>query len=790
MGLNERTLQKLEFDQIRERLAGLCASALGKERALSLGPVNRLWQVQERLAETTEAKEILRLRPAVPLGGIHDIRPVLRKAAVGGILEPAELLRVAETLQASRRLRGFLTGEAAKATPLLAALGEALGTYPAVEQAIARCITAEAVVADQASSTLLRVRRAIKALQNRMREKMEAMVRNPDVQRYLQDALVTMRGDRYVIPVRQEYRHQVPGLIHDQSASGATVFVEPLAVVEMNNEFKRLAAVEKEEVIKVLQALSALVAGDAGDMETSVEVLARLDFIFAKAKLSGAMDAGLPVVNNHGRLMIRSGRHPLLTGKVVPVTIELGKDFDLLVITGPNTGGKTVTLKTVGLLTVMAMAGLHVPAENGTELPLFEQIFVDIGDEQSIEQSLSTFSGHMTNIVRIINQAGPASLVLMDELGAGTDPAEGAALAQAILEHFRNEGVKVIATTHYSELKAFAFNQPRIENASVEFDAETLQPTYRLLIGRPGRSNAFEIAHRLGLAGSLVERARSFLTQEEKDVAALIDNLEASQVNAAQEKERAERLRQEATERLEKLEQRERAWQEKEADLLIRAREEAYQVVKEAREEADRIIKSLREAMTRIPEKELLVNAESERNRLRRFQTKISGERWKEIPAAGKPLKSVQIGQSVFIPRVNQKGSVLTLPNVQGEIQVQAGILKLTVNLGELRAAPAEVKTTGEAVYAAIASGKAREFSRELDFRGTTVEDALELVAKFLDDAYLAGVSPVHLIHGKGTGALRAGIRSYLQKHPLVKGFRGGEHGEGGTGVTVVELKS
>lgn len=787
--MNERTLQKLEFDKILERLAGLCTSELGKELSVQLRPSNRLWKVQEGQSETTEAKEVARLRPNIPLGGIHDIRDALRKAEVGGILEPAELMEVADTLRASRKMRSFLMGEGSKETPILAALAEGLGLYRAAEEEIGRCIIGEGEVADDASDELFRLRKAMKMIQNRVREKLDSIIRSSDNQKYLQDALVTVRGDRYVVPVRQEYRHQIPGLIHDQSASGATVFIEPMAVVELNNELKRHQAAERTEVIKILQNLSMLIAKDVDDIRVSLEVLARLDFIFAKAKLSSRMDGGEPAVNNSGRLSIRLGRHPLIPGKVVPVTVELGKNFDTLVITGPNTGGKTVTLKTVGLLTVMAQAGLHVPAEYGTELSIFEQIFVDIGDEQSIEQSLSTFSSNMTNIVGIIKDVDPASLVLMDELGAGTDPTEGAALAQAILEYLQNSGAKTIATTHYSELKAFAYSHPRVENASVEFDVETLRPTYRLLMGRPGRSNAFEISARLGLSPEIVERARSFLSQEERDVANLIENLEATQVGAQREREEAERLRLEANHLRKKLEARERAFREKEAALLEKAREEAYAILKQAREEADQIVKSLRDALAKVPVKEELARAENERNRLRQMQDKVGGDRLKNIPSDSEALKTVKIGQPVFVPRLNQKGSVLTLPNAQGELQIQAGILKLTVKLSELRAAREEKPKGGEAEYASIASGKAREMSRELDFRGTTVDEAMEIVAKYLDDAYLASLSPVYLIHGKGTGALRAAIRTYLQKHPYVKSFRSGEHGEGGIGVTVVDLK-
>ncbi|KAB2951590.1 endonuclease MutS2 [Heliorestis acidaminivorans] len=785
-------LHKLEFYKIIENLAQLCTSSLGKEKAQELRPSTKGWHIKDGLAETTEAKETLRLRPSVPLAGLQDIRSALKKAQIGGLLEPEELLRVSSTLRASRKMRTFLTTEEKeeRPIPMLKALAEGLGNYRNIEEEINRCIIGEGEIADNASAELQRIRKTIKTFQTRVREKLEAIIRSPEKQKYLQEALVTVRGDRYVVPVRQEYRNQIPGLIHDQSASGATVFIEPMAVVELNNDLKRYHAAEKTEILRILQSLSVLVGQESEDIAVSTEILSRLDFIFAKARLSQKMDGGEPAINQRGQLTIRSGRHPLITGKVVPVSIELGKKFRTLVITGPNTGGKTVTLKTVGLLTLMAQAGLHVPAEPGTELAIFEQIFVDIGDEQSIEQSLSTFSSHMTNLVQILEKTDSSSLVLLDELGAGTDPTEGAALAQAILEYLHQKGAKTIATTHYSELKTFAYTSEEIENASVEFDIETLSPTYRLLIGRPGRSNAFEISGRLGLSHNIIDRARSLLTQDERNVANLIEHLEANQVEAQKEREEAMRLRQEAEELRRKLDQREKAWREKEDKILIKARDEAYRIVKEAKDESERIVKDLRLAMKRLPIKEELLKAEQERNKLRQMQDTITGQRLNKEERAHNGLKTVKIGQTVRVPRLNQKGSVLTLPNNQGDLQIQAGILKLTVNIKELEATEEEKEEKGRTSYAVMAGDKAREISRELDFRGTTVDEAMEQVAKYLDDAYLTGTSPVYLIHGKGTGALRSAIRSYLKNHHYIKSFRNGEQGEGGLGVTVVEMKS
>ncbi|MCW2276772.1 endonuclease MutS2 [Heliophilum fasciatum] len=786
--MNERTLAKLEFDKILGQLADRCVSAMGRERAEQLRPSTRLWQVQEGLAETTEAKEILRLQPNVPLSGIFDIRSSVRQAAIGGIVEPTALLQIASTLRTSRQLRTFLLGDGEK-EGLLAALAESLGVYREIEKAVEQCIGPDGEVLDDASPELYRLRRLMRTIQSRVREKLDAIVRNSDTQKYLQDALVTQRGDRYVVPVRSEYRQHIPGIIHDQSASGATVFIEPMAVVELNNEWKRHEAAERTEVMRILQQLSAQVAQQGDDILVSLDVLSRLDFIFAKGKLSAAYDGGEPAINRQGRMYIRLGRHPLIKGKVVPITVELGGDFDTMVITGPNTGGKTVTLKTVGLLTLMAQAGLHVPAEHGTEMAIFERVFVDIGDEQSIEQSLSTFSSHMTNIVTILQEVAPSSLVLLDELGAGTDPVEGAGLAQAIMEYLQQRGAKTIATTHYSELKAFAYAHERVENASVEFDVETLSPTYRLLIGRPGRSNAFEIAQRLGLGRPIIERARALQSQEDRDIATMIEQLDTTQAQAEQERESAERLHEEAEQLRRTLEAREKALREKESALLAKAREEAYSLVRAAKEEAETIVRSLKEALAQAPSRDVLAKAENERNRLRRRQSEIGGERLQStVPEAG--LSSVRIGQTVFVPRLNQKGTVQTLPNAQGELQIQAGILKLTVRLQELQAAKEDKKRTGQTEYAAMASNKARDMSRELDFRGTTVDEGLELVAKYLDDAYLAGISPVYLIHGKGTGVLRTAIRNYLQKHAYVKHFRNGDASEGGLGVTVVEIKN
>jgi DNA mismatch repair protein MutS2 len=786
--MNLRTLKKLEFDKIITMLLECCACSLGKEYAEGLEPSLDMEVVILGQRETTEGREMLRFHPDLPFGGITDVRQPLKRVGVGGILEPEDLLALAETFYGGRRLKQFIL-EAKETFPILQELAQTLGNFRPIEEQINRSILPGGEIADNASEDLLKVRRQIRSYHNRVKEKIDHILRGTEWQKMLQEAIVTVRGDRYVVPVKQEYRGQFPGIIHDQSASGATLFIEPMEVVEINNEVRRLTVAEKQEIAKILAGITGQIHGRLEEIQTTIEVLGRLDFIFAKARLSQKMDAWEPKLNDWGYLNIIKGRHPLLRGNVVPVSIQLGGEFSILVITGPNTGGKTVSLKTVGLFILMTQAGLHIPAEHGSEIGFYTKIFSDIGDEQSIEQSLSTFSSHMTNIVDILKQADAQTLVLMDELGAGTDPAEGAALAMAILDELYNRGSKTIATTHYSELKDFAYSREGIENASVEFDVATLRPTYRLLIGQPGSSNAFEIAYRLGLSKQVVERARSFQTKEERDIATLIKNLEETQKAAEAERLAAEAVHREANRIREEYRALQDKLEGKREAILAKAKEQAQSIVKLTRQETEQVLTELKEELAKETGQAKLNITHKARGKLRNMQNEQTTDFLEAGAAPGQVPNNIKPGQSVFLPKLNQKGIALGRASGSGEVQVQVGIMKLNVPLKDLRTVTEEPTPTTNSGSGRLMSTKAQGVSRELDLRGCRVDEALALVDKYLDDAILAGLPTVQLIHGKGTGALRAAIKEELTSHPLVKSYRLGESGEGGDGVTVVEFK-
>lgn len=786
--IDERALRVLEFDRIRAMLAERASSNYGKELALELMPLTDRERVMSLLAETSEARGLLRAAASVPLGGIHDLRPLLQRAAGGALLDPGELLSVADTIAAGRKLRRYL-GEHRLDAPHLFALSERIGAFADLESAIKRAIDEHGEVADDASPELARVRRQQKIVAARIKDRLEAIIHSADSQKALQDPIITIREDRYVVPVKQELRSQLPGIVHDQSSSGATLFVEPLAVVELNNELRTLELRERDEVRRILHELSGLVGREADGLRETAEALATLDFAFARGKLSLDLNAVEPELSAAYSLEIRRGRHPLLTGRVVPIDVRLGVDFDTLVITGPNTGGKTVTLKTVGLLTLMMMSGLHVPAERGTRLAIFEDIFCDIGDEQSISQNLSTFSSHMTNIVRIVLAASPRSLVLLDELGAGTDPAEGAALAMSILEYLQAAGAKTIATTHYSELKTFAYTRERTENASVEFDVETLRPTFRLLIGLPGASNAFEISHRLGLPDPIIERARSFLSREDLRVDELIRQIEAKRIVLEEELRRADEERRRVRAAKEEYEARLRDLAAREQRTLERAQQQALEVLTRARREAEEVIKELRAAAATGEAREREEAIQRARARLREARSEVAAPRDETVAMWGPAPADLKPGEAVEIRSLRQVGYVLSAPAADGQVLVQAGIMKIKVSLSDLQRVSESIKApvkrpAGDGVGSGIET-----ISPEIDLRGLTADDAALRLDKYLDDAYLAGLASVRIIHGKGTGALRQAVRAQLQAHPHVKGQRPGALSEGGDGVTVAELK-
>ncbi|HBC92205.1 MAG TPA: endonuclease MutS2 [Pelotomaculum sp.] len=784
--MERKTLQRLEYQKILEQLASFTGSPLSRELVMELEPVDDLAAILGWQAETSEGRELLRLDPTAEIGGWKDIRVQLKRAGSGAVLEPGELLAVADTLSAGRAIKAFLQ-EKQERYPILSRLAAALASLPELEKQIKKAILPGGEVADAASAELAQVRRKIMNHQLQIKEHLEHVIRSPNYQKYLQDPIVTVREGRYVVPVKIEYRTQVPGIVHDQSASGATLFIEPMAVVDKNNELRRLLLMEKQEVARILAELSDGVSRQADSISISLATLGDFDFILAKARYSRKLDAWAPELQGEAYMDIRQGRHPLLKDEAVPVNLRLGEDFDTLVITGPNTGGKTVALKTAGLLVLMAQSGLHIPAGDGSRLGIFRQVFVDIGDEQSIEQSLSTFSSHMTNIVDIVRRAGRDSLVILDELGAGTDPTEGAALAQSILEKLHASGARTIATTHASELKNFAYTRERVENASVEFDAVTLKPTYRLLIGKPGRSNAFEIASRLGLPDELVKRAREFLTVEQVRIDELMRNLERTQQEAEAEREKALRLSEEARLLKEKCERAENELNQKKEQILSKTGEEARNLVREARQEAEAAIRELKNKMAAEAGHARESAIQEARARLKKIQDRVSRVS-PEKAAVGEAPRHLRPGEEVYLPKFNQKGYVLSLPGPNGEVQVQVGIMKVNVPLKDLRRAEKPEPQKGQNKVGGVLLDKAREISSELDLRGLYADEALLLVEKYLDDAYLAGLSKVCLIHGKGTGSLRTAIHRELNGHRRVKSLRLGEQGEGGYGVTVVEL--
>lgn len=782
-------VDKLELPKILLRLEGMCASPLGIDWVKELTPSNNLKKIIGWQTETSEARDCYRLYPTFTLGGIRDIRPHLWRVSRGAVLSPVELIEILDTLQASRKLRRFFQGVKEDFLKLKE-LGNELSDLGEIEQAISNTISEDAKVKDDASPTLFSLRRKMQDAQERIKNKLEGIIRSGDYQKILQETLVTMRGDRYVLPVKQEYRSRFPGLVHDQSASGATLFIEPMAIVELNNELRKVQLEEKREVEVILAKLSATIGSFEQELRATLDALGQLDFVFAKAKLSSAMESSEPSFNEIGHLRIVKGRHPLISGKVVPLDLHLGEDFQTLIITGPNTGGKTVALKTTGLLCLMAQCGLHIPAEPETELCVFDKIFADIGDEQSIEQSLSTFSSHMKNLVFIVDNVGPSSLVLLDELGAGTDPTEGSALAMALLKKFHAAGARVVATTHYSGLKAFAYNTKGIENASVEFDPFSLQPTYRLLIGMPGRSNAFEIATRLGLNPEVVDLARSFISGDELEVGDLIEELEGRRQGLEKGQVNVAELQQELSVLRKQLEEERQGLHDKEQRVLEEARSKSRRIIDETQREMRTLIDEMKRTSKTLSRQEQDRVIEEARRRLReqkdknRANLKTSSKDYKKNAPT-----TVTPGEPVFVTTLRQKGTALGPPNSQGEVQVQVGILKVQVALSEIQLISEEAVAPVSKGVAKLVMDKSRTMSPELDLRGCTVDEAIELAEKYLDDALLSNLSTIYIIHGKGTGVLRTVITEMLQGQSNVKKFRLGYPAEGGSGVTVVEFK-
>ncbi|MBR3428733.1 MAG: endonuclease MutS2 [Clostridia bacterium] len=784
--MSERTMRVLEFTRIREMLAEGALTEAGAEKCRALTPMDDAAQVAAAQAETEEATVILQYVGGHPMAPFPDVRPALSVCAKGGTLSAGMLLNVAEMLRAARTARDALVTDREN-TPILRGRAEGIFTARNLEKDITDAILSEDEIADRASSELMNIRRHLRGAQDRIKEKLNQMIRSAAMQKYLQDPIITMRGDRYVLPVRAEYRSSVPGLVHDQSSSGATVFIEPMAAVEMGNELKQWEVKEQQEIARILAALSAQVAPWAESMSETVELLAELDFIFAKGLLSRRFVCVQPKINRDGYLHIIRGRHPLIDPEqVVPETVWLGKDFTTLVVTGPNTGGKTVTLKTVGLFTLMTQAGLQVPADPGTELAVFEQVFADIGDEQSIEQSLSTFSGHMTNIVTIMREVTPRDLVLFDELGAGTDPTEGAALAQSILTRLLHIGVRTMATTHYSELKIFALTTKGVENASVEFDVETLRPTYRLSIGVPGKSNAFEISRRLGLPENLIEAAKKLLSSDTVRFEDVIANAEYHRQVAERERQIAQEAGKETIRLRDEAEKLRREMETRREETLRKTRAEAKRILEQARRESETVLSELKKMRKNAAAGD--GSAAELRRRLEHGIDDLSEGLRQEVPEDGEAPAAVKPGDRVKILTLGAEGTVLSAPDDRGEVSLQAGAMKFKAKLSDLRmikSAAVQEKSTVKAKTGMLS----RTVSPECDVRGMNLEEALSAVGLYLDEAVLAGLNEVYIIHGKGTGILRAGIQQDLRKNRHVKSFRRGVYGEGEDGVTVVTLR-
>jgi DNA mismatch repair protein MutS2 len=792
--LNQKSLKVLEFFKIRDMLVEKAESTPGKKIAMELMPSVDSHEVKYSQDETNEALTLLIKRGNPPLFGINEVRDDVKRAELGGMLHPGSLLKIGESLRVSRALKNYMRDtreDSSEGYRIIGNMIQDLGVIKDLEDAISNAIIGEDEISDNASSALRNIRRQIRAKNEGIRDKLNSIITSSTHRKYLQDAIVTMREGRYVIPVKQENKGSVPGLVHDVSSSGATAFIEPMAVVELNNQLKELEIKEKEEIERILLELSGMVAENAEGIRSNELLLSRLDFAFAKGKLALSMDATKPVFNENGYLNIKKGRHPLLGKEVVPIDVFLGDQFNTLIITGPNTGGKTVTLKTVGLFTLMGQSGIHIPADFNSELSIFKKVFADIGDEQSIEQSLSTFSSHMTNIVDILETVDNSSLVLFDELGAGTDPTEGAALAMSILDNLRTMGIRTLATTHYSQLKVYALTTDNVTNASVEFDVETLSPTYKLLIGVPGKSNAFEISKRLGLQDYIIDRARELLTKESIEFEDVLQAMDRDRRIAEENKTETERLKLDLQNLRDQLNKDKNKTEEMREKILQKAKEEARQIVRNAKDSADLIIDELKSISSEIDR--------DKGSRLQEAQDLLRKEiREKEAQASSgikevkskKPPKNLKAGEAVEVLSLNQHGTVVTPPDDKGNVEVQIGIMKVNVSVSTLRRTEGKEQSSSLERSKSVKTRKAKAIKPELDIRGRNIEEGTFELDKYLDDAFISGLKEIYIIHGKGTGALRDGIKSYLKGHRLVKSQRSGKYGEGGDGVTVVELKN
>ena len=794
--MNPKALKTLEYNKIIDKLTEFAGSALAKEMCRNLQPSTDLYEIQALQKETSDALSRIYQKGAVSFRGVRDIRGSIKRLEIGAIIGINELLSICSLLEVCSKVKAYSRNDRdPDFEDSLEAMFQALQPLTPVSSEIRRCIASEEELNDDASPALFKIRRSMRQINDKVHAQLQTMV-NGSARTYLQDAVVTMRNGRYCIPVKAEHRGQIPGMIHDQSSTGSTLFVEPMAVIKLNNDLRELELKEEKEIEMILATLSARCGEETEALRDDLDLLTKLDFIFARAQLSRSMNGTQPDFNEEGRILIKKGRHPLLDKKkVVPIDIQLGKDFELLIITGPNTGGKTVSLKTVGLFTLMGQAGLHIPAFDHSELSVFHEVFADIGDEQSIEQSLSTFSAHMTNTVSILKEADDRSLVLFDELGAGTDPTEGAALAIAILSNLHRRGSRVMATTHYSELKVFALSTPGVENGCCEFDVETLRPTYRLLIGVPGKSNAFAISQKLGLSQDIIEEAKTHLTKQDEDFEDLLADLEQKRVTIEQERDQINSYKEEIRELKQRLESKQEKLDLSRDKILREANEQARNILQEAKDYADTTIRNFQKygKAAGVSAKDM----EKERGKLREKMSTVDKKLSAKNAAPKKShkqltAKDLHIGDSIKVLSLNLKGTVSTLPDVKGNLFVQMGILRSQVNIRDLEKLDDTVITGGN--FSKTGSGKIKmsksaSVSTEINLLGKTVDEAIMELDKYLDDAYIAHLPSVRIVHGKGTGALRKGVHNYLRRQKHVKSYRLGEFGEGDAGVTIVEFK-
>ena len=792
--MNKKAIHALEYMKIIDQLTQKASSPLGKEKCRRLRPSNSLSEIETMQLQTAHALTRLFQKGNINFGSVKDIRASLKRLEVGSSLNIVELLTICSFLENVNRVKSYGRPDRDDTAPdCLSAMFQTLEPLTPLSAEIRRCILSEEEISDDASPTLRQIRRGIKLANDRIHTQLNSIV-NSNSRIYLQDAVITMRNGRYCIPVKAEYKNQIPGMIHDQSSTGSTLFIEPMSIVKLNNDIRELELQEQKEIEVILARLSEEVAQYGEALSDNFTIMVELDFIFARAALAMEQNATAPVFNTKGIINLRKARHPLIHKKqVVPIDIRLGEDFDLLVVTGPNTGGKTVSIKTVGLLTLMGQSGLHIPAADRSQLSVFHEVYADIGDEQSIEQSLSTFSSHMTNVVSFLEKADRHSLVLFDELGAGTDPTEGAALAIAILSHLHKQGIRTMATTHYSELKVYALSSEGVENASCEFDVETLRPTYRLLIGVPGKSNAFAISSKLGLPDYIIEKAKEQISQEDESFEDMMTSLEASRITIEKEQTEIQKYKLEIEALKKQLEEKQSKIDERKERILQNANEEAHKILQEAKDYADETIKLYHKFQKDHVD---MSTVEKERQKLRQQMNKVEKnmamKQKKQKPTKQLKASDLKVGDSVKVLCMNLKGTVSTKPDSRGNLFVQMGILRSQVNISDLELIDEPVIKTpslSRTGQGKIKMSKSASVSTEINLLGKTVDEAIAELDKYLDDAYIAHLSSVRIVHGKGTGALRQGVHNYLKRQKHVASYRLGTFGEGDAGVTIVEFK-